>query len=414
MCPEESAGDDAPEPDDAPSGPPPDPLDRPWVHPSELRSFIARRHAAARAPAPRVGGRHRLARSPAVRRHRRSCWWRSARSAGGTARRSPPPVGDQPRRRRRLRGGGPGRPRSCAERRDGPGQSGDGHRAGRVGRRAWAPTASITAAHGLSGVDTWSRSPTPTSELAAPRSWAPTRDRPRAARRSTGGELQAAQLGSATPPRVGQTVGRGRRRDRRGPLLGRASTSSPTATCWSTPAPASTSPGCSRPTSRSSRRCRAARSSTRRRARRHPHPRRGGSPDGLRGADRRRCATSRDQLDAQRHGRPRLAGRRVRRSRRANRPSGGATVSASSCAGSPADRGRARARRRRDRVADDAGAADRRRPAWPRCAASRPEDSVELQYLRGDEAPHGHGHAERRGDPAPCSPTHPPWRRRPA
>ncbi len=40
MSPEES-GDGAPEPDDIPSGPPPNPLDRPWVHPSELRSFVA-------------------------------------------------------------------------------------------------------------------------------------------------------------------------------------------------------------------------------------------------------------------------------------------------------------------------------------------------------------------------------------
>ena len=41
MSPEESGGDGAPEPDDVPNGPPPDPLDRPWVHPSELRSFVA-------------------------------------------------------------------------------------------------------------------------------------------------------------------------------------------------------------------------------------------------------------------------------------------------------------------------------------------------------------------------------------
>src|SRR5262245_26172656 len=35
-------GDDgAPERDDDPVGPRPDPLDRPWVHPSELRSFVA-------------------------------------------------------------------------------------------------------------------------------------------------------------------------------------------------------------------------------------------------------------------------------------------------------------------------------------------------------------------------------------
>ena len=37
-----SEGDDGvPEGDDSASGPRPDPLDRPWVHPSELRSFVA-------------------------------------------------------------------------------------------------------------------------------------------------------------------------------------------------------------------------------------------------------------------------------------------------------------------------------------------------------------------------------------
>jgi S1-C subfamily serine protease len=41
MSPEEPGEDGAPEPDDASNGPPPDPLDRPWVHPSELRSFTS-------------------------------------------------------------------------------------------------------------------------------------------------------------------------------------------------------------------------------------------------------------------------------------------------------------------------------------------------------------------------------------
>lgn len=40
MSPEESGGDGAPEPDDIPSGPRPNPLDRPWVHPTELSSFV--------------------------------------------------------------------------------------------------------------------------------------------------------------------------------------------------------------------------------------------------------------------------------------------------------------------------------------------------------------------------------------
>lgn len=53
MSPEDSEGDGAPEPDDAPLGPPPDPLDRPWVHPSELRSFVSTPTAPPREPRPR-------------------------------------------------------------------------------------------------------------------------------------------------------------------------------------------------------------------------------------------------------------------------------------------------------------------------------------------------------------------------
>jgi S1-C subfamily serine protease len=53
MSAEDSGGDDAPEPDDAPSGPPPDPLDRPWVHPSELHSFVSTPSAPPREPRPR-------------------------------------------------------------------------------------------------------------------------------------------------------------------------------------------------------------------------------------------------------------------------------------------------------------------------------------------------------------------------
>ncbi len=53
MSAEDSGGDGAPEPDDAPSGPPPDPLDRPWVHPSELRSFVSTPSAPPREPRPR-------------------------------------------------------------------------------------------------------------------------------------------------------------------------------------------------------------------------------------------------------------------------------------------------------------------------------------------------------------------------
>jgi S1-C subfamily serine protease len=53
MSPEETGGDGAPEPDDAPSGPPPNPLDRPWVHPSELHSFVTTPTAPPREPRPR-------------------------------------------------------------------------------------------------------------------------------------------------------------------------------------------------------------------------------------------------------------------------------------------------------------------------------------------------------------------------
>ena len=53
MSPEEAGGDGAPEPDDAPSGPPPNPLDRPWVHPSELRSFVSTPAAPPRETRPR-------------------------------------------------------------------------------------------------------------------------------------------------------------------------------------------------------------------------------------------------------------------------------------------------------------------------------------------------------------------------
>jgi len=53
MSPEESGGDDAPEPDDVPSSPRPDPLDRPWVHPTELSSFVASPELPPRETRPR-------------------------------------------------------------------------------------------------------------------------------------------------------------------------------------------------------------------------------------------------------------------------------------------------------------------------------------------------------------------------
>ncbi len=53
MSPEEVGGDGAPEPDDTPSGPPPNPLDRPWVHPTELSSFVTTPTLPPRETRPR-------------------------------------------------------------------------------------------------------------------------------------------------------------------------------------------------------------------------------------------------------------------------------------------------------------------------------------------------------------------------
>jgi S1-C subfamily serine protease len=53
MGPEDSADDGVSEPDDVPSGPVPNPLDRPWVHPSELRSFVSAEPLAPRETRPR-------------------------------------------------------------------------------------------------------------------------------------------------------------------------------------------------------------------------------------------------------------------------------------------------------------------------------------------------------------------------
>jgi S1-C subfamily serine protease len=53
MSPEEAGGDGEPEPDDVSSGPPPNPLDRPWMHPSELSSFVAAPALPTRETRPR-------------------------------------------------------------------------------------------------------------------------------------------------------------------------------------------------------------------------------------------------------------------------------------------------------------------------------------------------------------------------
>jgi putative serine protease PepD len=88
---EEPGADDSPEPDDGTNGPPPDPLDRLWVHPTELSSFVATPAAPPREARPRewvvgiasaltgvvatllvlvafgaLGGRHRAAVPPPV------------------------------------------------------------------------------------------------------------------------------------------------------------------------------------------------------------------------------------------------------------------------------------------------------------------------------------------------------------
>lgn len=52
MCPEDG-GDGTPEPDDVPSGPRPNPLDRPWVHPTELSSFVTSPDPPTREARPR-------------------------------------------------------------------------------------------------------------------------------------------------------------------------------------------------------------------------------------------------------------------------------------------------------------------------------------------------------------------------
>ena len=46
-------GDEADDADNQPAAPRPDPLDRPWVHPTELRSFVATPEAPTSPPRPR-------------------------------------------------------------------------------------------------------------------------------------------------------------------------------------------------------------------------------------------------------------------------------------------------------------------------------------------------------------------------
>ena len=54
---DDDAGDDSRDDpiDEQPSGTRPDPLDRPWVHPAELQSFVATPQAAPEPPAPASG-----------------------------------------------------------------------------------------------------------------------------------------------------------------------------------------------------------------------------------------------------------------------------------------------------------------------------------------------------------------------
>jgi len=203
MSPEESGGDGAPEPDDAPSGPPPDPLDRPWVHPSELRSFVSTPPAPPREPRPRewaigigsavaavlatvlvlvafgaLGGRHRSPIPPPVVTNPGDVVDYAVAERVGTAVAASVVMV-------RARSGETSRPVG----------SGVVVNSDRV----------ITAAHNLVGVgDVVVVTNTGTTLDAKVVGTDPTTDL--AMLSVSGGDLQLAQLGGSNPPRVGQTV----------------------------------------------------------------------------------------------------------------------------------------------------------------------------------------------------------------
>ena len=123
-----------PSPTTPPSGPRPDPLDRPWVHPSELRSFVANPLPPPQARPARVGRSGSRRRSPAWSP---PCWCssRSAPSAAGTARRSRRPSSPTPNDVVDYAVAGAGRA-SASRRASSPcTAAGDADGTGRVGRR---------------------------------------------------------------------------------------------------------------------------------------------------------------------------------------------------------------------------------------------------------------------------------------
>jgi S1-C subfamily serine protease len=203
MSPEEPGGDGAPEPDDAPSGPPPDPLDRPWVHPSELHSFVSTPTAPPREPRPREWA---IGIGSAVAAVLATILVLVAFGALGGRHRSPipPPVVTTP---------GDVVDYAVAER------VGTAVAASVVLVRAKSgdttkPVGSgvvvgsdlvVTAAHNLNGVENVVVVTNTESELPAKVVGSdPQTDL--ALLSVSGGDLQVAQLGGSNPPRVGQTV----------------------------------------------------------------------------------------------------------------------------------------------------------------------------------------------------------------
>jgi S1-C subfamily serine protease len=203
MAPADSGDDGAPEPDDTPGGPPPDPLDRPWVHPSELRSFVSTPTAPPREPRPREWA---IGIGSAVAAVLATVLVLVAFGALGGRNRSPipPPVVTSP---------GDVVDYAVAER------VGTAVAATVVQVRVRAPDGTrpvgsgvavasdrvMTAAHNLGGatdvvVVTSIETPLPAKVIGVD----PQTDL--ALLSVSGGDLQLAQLGNAAPPRVGQTV----------------------------------------------------------------------------------------------------------------------------------------------------------------------------------------------------------------
>ena len=300
------------------------------------RAAFLRQHADARlprAPAPRVGDRHRVGRRGGARHHPRAGGVRRARRAPPLA--DPASGRDQPGRRRRLRGGRAGRHRGRGQRGDRSRPStADDHPAGRVGRRGGLRAGDHRAPTTSTGVDRRRRwSPTPGAS-SRPRSWAPTR-RPTSPCSSVDGRRPPAGAARrrSSPPRSARPswpcgAGRGHYRvgidvvsDR--DVMVDAGTGVDVAGLLETGIPVTTDDVGRR----------AGR--PRRQPRRHPHPRDERQPRRSRGAGvdgARRPRPARRQ----RQGRPRLDGRGVRQGCRPRVAAGRRAVSGVSCAGSPA------------------------------------------------------------------------------